>query len=358
MGRRKLDQRRRSPKVAILLNQNARKVNARTIRNLKRQAPHAEIFVTKNLEDAEKAFHKVANGRFDLLFTGGGDGTVCHAVTRVSELCQGRKAPNIGVLPLGTGNAIASFLDSPKVEECIARAGLATRERFSFPSAKGTWGERKAAFGGFGWDAVVLDHYYRWRDYCKKSKWTNWLAEGLPAYLLSGLGWAVPKMLLSPPRWEIKIVNRGAEAYRINQDGTLGTVITPGEVIYEGPAQFCSFGSCPYFGFKLKALPYAASHPHLMQLRVADLSPIKPVLKFAQMWQGTYRHERLWDFLAQDFSVELSGKAAIQLGGDIVGRESHFEVSFTEPASLLRYGHYESPHLKLPLIKRQGKKSA
>jgi len=358
MGRRKPSQRKRSPKVAILLNRNARKVNARTIRNLKRQAPEAEIFVTESLEDAERAFKRVARGQYDLLFTGGGDGTVCHAVTRVSELCRGRKAPNIGVLPLGTGNAIASFLDSPKIEDCIAQATLATRERFSFPSARGAWGERKAAFGGFGWDAVVLDHYYRWRELCKQSRWTRWLAEGLPAYLMSGLGWAVPKMLLSPPRWDIKITNHGDEAYRINRDGTLGEAIAPGEVIYEGPAQFCSFGSCPYFGFKLKALPYAASHAHLMQLRVADLSPIKPVLKLHQMWRGTYTHERLWDFLAHDFSVELSDEAAIQLGGDIVGRERRFDVSFTEPASLLRYGRYESPHLKLPLLKRSKGKVA
>jgi diacylglycerol kinase family enzyme len=344
----------KTPKVAILLNKNARKVNARTIKRLRAEAPHAELFVTESMEEAERALSQVAQGRYDVLFTGGGDGTVCHAITRVSELCEGQPAPHIGVLPLGTGNAIASYLHAPSITECLTNAPRAERQAFAFPSARGSWGERKAAFGGFGWDAVVLDHYFRWRAACKDHPFMSWLAEGLPAYLISGLGWAVPSMLIKPPRWDIKVINKGEEAYRITPEGQLGEPIAPGEVIYEGPAQLCTFGSCPYFGFKLKALPFAASHPHLMQLRIADISPIKPVLQLHKMWRGTYRHERLWDFLASDFSIELSHNAAMQLGGDIVGHERHMDVSLGAPSSLLRYGRYHSPELKLPHLPRKG----
>ena len=68
--RRKL----RSPRVAVLLNRNARKVNALMINRIRRQAPHADIFVTGNLAEAEEALQTVANGRYDLCFTGGGMG--------------------------------------------------------------------------------------------------------------------------------------------------------------------------------------------------------------------------------------------------------------------------------------------
>ncbi len=338
----------RPQRVAILLNKNARKVNARSIQALRRQAPNADFFVTGSLAEAEAALQAVAKGKYDLLFTGGGDGTVCHAVTRVSELCRGGAAPDIGILPLGTGNAIASYLQSPSVRSCLEGASSARRTSLSFPTARGEFGERKAAFGGFGWDAFVLDHYYRWREACRAHTLTAPFAQGLAAYLVRGLGWAVPKMLLTRPRWQLKIINRGEEAFKLSPTGEVLRRVRRGEVIYEGPAQFCSFGSCPYFGFKLKALPFAASRPDLMHLRVADHSPIWPVMRIDKMWRGTYQNKRLWDFLASDFSVELSSRAAVQLGGDIVGHLDRLDVSLSGPASLLRYGDYEGIPVDLP----------
>jgi|LauGreDrversion4_2_1035121.scaffolds.fasta_scaffold211562_2 hypothetical protein len=343
----------RAPKVAILLNKNARQVNARSIQALRRQAPNADFFVTSSLSEAEVALQAVAQGKYDLLFTGGGDGTVCHTITRVSELCRGKGAPDIGILPLGTGNAIASFLQSPSVSTCLRDASRARRAALSFPTARGDFGERKAAFGGFGWDAFVLDHYYKWRATCGAHALSRPFAQGLAAYLISGLAWAVPKMLLTRPRWDIKIYNRGEEAFQISPTGEVLKRVGRGEVIYEGPAQLCSFGSCPYFGFKLKALPFAAARPHLMHLRVADFSPIWPVLRLDKMWRGTYQHKRLWDFLASDFSIALSTPAAVQLGGDIVGHLSHLDVSLSAPASLLRYGDYEGAEVDLPRVPRQ-----
>jgi len=352
--RRRLHKTRSAPrapralKVAILLNKNARKVNARAIQALRRQAPNADIFVTANLAEAEAAFERVAKGKYDLLFTGGGDGTVCHAVTRVSELCRGGSAPDIGILPLGTGNAIASFLQSPSADSCLRDAPSARRAALSFPTARGDFGERKAAFGGFGWDAFILDHYYRWRAACGARALTRPLAQGLAAYLVSGIGWAVPKMLLTRPRWDVKILNHGPEAFRLSPAGEVLARIGRGEVIYEGPAQLCTFGSCPYFGFKLKALPFAAARPDLMHLRVADFSPLWPVLRLDKMWRGTYQHKRLWDFLASEFSVELTTPAAVQLGGDIVGHLRRLDVALSRPASVLRYGEYEGVAVDLP----------
>ena len=99
-------------RLAILLNHNARKVNRKVLKELKEASPHADFYITRTLEEAENALKKIAKEEYDLVFTGGGDGTICHAITRLNELCVGKKEPLIGVLPLGTGNAISSFLET------------------------------------------------------------------------------------------------------------------------------------------------------------------------------------------------------------------------------------------------------
>ena len=342
--RRKL----RSPRVAVLLNRNARKVNALMINRIRRQAPHADIFVTGNLAEAEEALQTVANGRYDLCFTGGGDGTVCHAVTRLNELSEYKNAPPIGVLPLGTGNAIASFLESPSVEDCVRDSENAVKERLSFPRMTVINEDndqpieaRQAAFGGFGWDAFILDRYFKWRDLCKKSSMLKPVGEGLLAYLISGLGWAVPEMLLTRPSWEIVVRNGSSEALQTDQTGEVIKTFAPGEILYKGSARLFSFGTCPFFGFRMKALPLAAATKDMMQIRIADFSPLITTLYLPKIWKGDFSHRRLWDFLASDFEVSLSESAALQMGGDVIGHARHFKVDMSTPADVLRFGEYK-----------------
>lgn len=338
----------KSPRVAVLLNRNARKVNAQMINRIRLQVPSADIFVTESLAEAEKALQTVARGQYDICFTGGGDGTVCHAVTRLNELSEHFHAPPIGVLPLGTGNAIASFLESPSVEDCVRESSSAIKEQLSFPRMRvinedqeESIQSRQAAFGGFGWDAFVLDRYFKWRDLCKKSTMLKPVGEGLLAYLISGIGWAVPEMLLTRPRWDIVVRNGPSEAVQTNQNGEVLKTFAPGEVLYEGSARLFSFGTCPFFGFRLKALPLAAATSDMMQIRIADFSPLITTLYLPKIWKGDFTHRRLWDFLASEFEVTLSEKAALQMGGDVIGHARQFKVDMSTPADVLRFGEYK-----------------
>ena len=341
------------PRIAVLLNRNARKVNAKMVSRIRNQAPDADVFVTSNMREAEEALSRVATGRYDLCFTGGGDGTVCHAITRLSELSGHRKAPPIGVLPLGTGNAIASYLDSPNIDDCVTKSQNARLDSLAFPemvvphqSGEPQIAPRKAAFGGFGWDAFVLDRYFKWRDICKTKPWLKPIGEGLLAYLVAGLGWAVPELLLRRPRWQITVRNGSKEAIQTTHDGTILKRFAPGEILYEGPARLFSFGTCPYFGFKMKALPLAATSPDLMQVRIADFSPLITALYLPKIWSGRFTHPRLWDFLASDFEVTLSDQAALQMGGDVIGRAKSFKVNMSKPAAMLRFGEYKGIKFK------------
>jgi diacylglycerol kinase family enzyme len=333
-------------KTAVLLNQNARKVTPKLINQLQEAAPDADFYVTKTLEEGNQALKQIAKGRYKMLFTGGGDGTICHAITQLNEKCQNKKMPTLGILPLGTGNAIASFLESPPAKDCIPASIYAQKESLSFAHLEHENGNTQAAFGGFGWDAFILDRYYRWRNFCKQHTLLKPLSEGLGAYLLSGLGWAVPAMAVRPPRWYIKVYSGDNEAWQLDELGQKVKYIAPQSLMYEGYAQFCSFGTCPYFGYRLKALPFAALQNDSMHIRIADVSPIIPALHLKSLWQGTFNHDRVHDFLAKDFRVELSDQAAIQMGGDIVGHLDHLDVSMSKPTSMLRYAPY--PGLRLP----------
>ena len=335
-----------SRKIAVLLNQNARKVTPKLINMLQESAPHADFYVTRNLAEGNQALEDIAEKKYSLLFTGGGDGTICHAITQLSQKSQGKNMPVVGILPLGTGNAIASFLESPPAKDCISASIYAQKESLSFAQLDHKNTNLQAAFGGFGWDAFIVDHYYKWRDFCKQYTLLKPFSEGLGAYLLSGLGWSVPLMAIRPPRWQIRVLNGDHEAWALDQQGQKIKSIAPRGVIYDGYAQFCSFGTCPYFGFRMKALPYAALQRDRMNLRIADISPIIPALNLKGLWQGTFTHDRLHDFLVKDFRVELDKTAAVQMGGDIAGHLDHFDVSLTQPASMLRYAPY--PGMRLP----------
>ena len=196
--------------VAVLLNQNARRVTETVMARLRSREPKADFFFTRSLDEAERALQEIAGGGYDLLFTGGGDGTICHAITRLQALCV-EELPRIGILPLGTGNGIASYLGSPSPTRCLSERHQAATEELAFVQCTSSAGSALAAFGGFGWDAFILDRYQRWRRFSNQYTLLRPLSQGLRAYVLSGLGWAVPALALRRPRWQIKVHNGAAE---------------------------------------------------------------------------------------------------------------------------------------------------
>jgi hypothetical protein len=258
------------------------------------------------------------------------------------------------VLPLGTGNAIASFLESPQIEQCLQHPEHARPDHLAFPqlavtstSEEASPQPSKAAFGGFGWDSYVLDRYFKWRNFCKKSRFLKPISEGLTAYLMSGLGWSVPSLLWRRPRWEITVHNGDTAAYQLDQHGAVIKTFAPGEVIYQGKVRLFSFGTCPFFGFRMKALPLAAIHPNFMQMRIADCSPLVTTLSLPKIWRGEFHHPQVSDFLVNNFEVSVSSEVALQMGGDVIGKGDQFKVDMSKPSTVLRFGEYQGVQLKL-----------
>lgn len=90
-------------RVAAVLNARAGAVTAPRIAAV-RAALGPAAWVTHDLDEAAAAYDAIAAGGFDVVCTGGGDGTFVHAV---AALRARGVAPIVFGLRLGSGNAIA-----------------------------------------------------------------------------------------------------------------------------------------------------------------------------------------------------------------------------------------------------------
>ncbi|MGB0648570.1 MAG: diacylglycerol/lipid kinase family protein, partial [Bradymonadia bacterium] len=108
-------------KIAIILNGNAKRVNQRYADRLKAIAgPNCDVFMTTSMVHADFVVQSVVDEAYDLIITGGGDGTVLHTIDKALrriEQKQHAHSPKFGVLRLGTGNAIAYHLGSEKPKD-------------------------------------------------------------------------------------------------------------------------------------------------------------------------------------------------------------------------------------------------
>src|SRR6185437_8394364 len=115
---------------------------------------------TSSLDEARATIRAEVRRGVDLMVFGGGDGTVVMGLTLLGEACRGhaRREPAIGVLRLGSGNAIADTLgagaDVAEDLEGLARNGGVRRE-LPLLDVLGV----RAPFVGVGIDAQVLENH-------------------------------------------------------------------------------------------------------------------------------------------------------------------------------------------------------
>jgi diacylglycerol kinase family enzyme len=157
------------PKVAVLLNANARKVNARVVRALSHVVPEQDLFLSRSELDARRIVQTVLERNYHTVFTGGGDGTFMGFVNEVYRQLEnrgrlpGQRAPRFGVLKLGTGNAIAHFTNASDTRNdgilhdvLRARANeVPGSRRMDLLSVDG----QRAPFAGMGVDGKLLNDY-------------------------------------------------------------------------------------------------------------------------------------------------------------------------------------------------------
>ncbi|MEE2830151.1 MAG: diacylglycerol kinase family protein [Myxococcota bacterium] len=317
-------------RVGILLNANAGRVRKPLVRRLRKAAPRALLFFTHSLEEAQDAIEAAIESGVTTLFAGGGDGTIIDLANRMLRY---ENAPRLGILRLGTGNALATWVGarSPVDDLRAWSVGEAYREiDMRFVQAE----DESFPFAGIGWDAAVLNDY-RWAKQYLKGTPFEAKPYHLPTYLAAAFARTVPRYTVVKRRAPMVTVEvTGGTAWRIDKTGhRIGSEIEAGEVLYRGPAHMVAFGTTPYYGYAMKMLPQACADPDRFQLRISSLSISTAINQLPNIWTGEFEDERLSDFLAQKLHVTFDQEVPYQVGGDARGMRESLELSLS-PLSL------------------------
>lgn len=328
-------------RAAFILNANARGVSDRLIERLAEVVPAGDLFLSRTLEDAEIFVRTVARRGYGRVFLGGGDGTLVSTMKLLREVCAKEKlaVPEVGVLRLGTGNAMALALGAAEAivdaSHVVHQGPIAARPVHFVETDDGTL----TPFAGIGYDGAVLNDYFALREkaktpFGKKAVATVW------GYLAAMLFKTVPDEV-KKKQARVRITTRGdAVAIVRGPHGDEEQTMPAGSVLYEGPAPVLSVGAIPFFGYGFTMFPFADRKPGYVQLRVCAVPiPILLANLFTSVWQGRFRHAKLKDFLVKDVVVESDQELPYQVGGDAHGYRSRLAFKVAEqPLSMLSLG--------------------
>lgn len=338
-------------RAAFLLNKNARAVTDGLVERLAAVVPAGDLFLSRTLEDATIFARTIARRGYGQVFLGGGDGTLVTTMNllRTHAAAEGLAMPRIGVLKLGTGNAMARALGAmaPLVDaHHVLHKGEATTRAVDFVEAVDADGNATLTpFAGMGYDGLVLNDYNWLKQKAHGNAIGKALAETVGGYLGAMLLRSVPHELQAPPT-TLRITSKHDAVFmRPGERGDEEVVVPAGTPLFEGRAATVCVGSIPFFGFGFTMFPFAMSRAGHMQLRVVG-APIPSILAnlYPKVWKGTWRHPKLLDFMVKDVHVESDRPLPYEVGGDAKGtaHELNFRVA-PEPVQMQVLGERVLP---------------
>ena len=325
--------RRFAEKTAFVLNHNARAVTPKVEAQFRRSLPAGDLFVSMSLEDAQNAYQTIMERGYGRIMVGGGDGTLMDAIGSIEKLCDenGYDRPSVGVVKLGTGNALAAMMGSKNALKDAIRASKGEVKNTSLQLIRTDDG-KLTPFAGVGWDGDVINDY----NALKKHS-TNALSRNILETRFGYFGAVAFRTIPQFMRRETPVVRITSKhtAYRIMLNKETGEDVEiaypAGTVLYEGKAPFAAVGSVPFFGYELKMFPFAERKKGHMQLRVGDMNFVKVIANlFPKIWKGTFRDDSLFDFLVKDVTIEGSTAMNYQVGGDAAGTRERVSFSLDE----------------------------
>ncbi len=346
-------------KVAILLNANAKRVTPRVMDKIERLDAKADIFLSRSIEEADEILDTILDRGYGTLLTGGGDGTIVqtvrslfHKTGRVATrgqfkrdlrwlqpVPQHRRAlPPIGVLKLGTGNALASVVGAGKYGQDITRLCRSVEEgeeplTLSLPFMESDGDV--FPFGGLGWDAAILNDYSFLKNHTS-SPFLKHLTNTVVGYLVAAVGITAPQMLVRrPPEVELRTLG---DAVLLGPKGEVARRFGRGAVLYRGPANVLAFSTVPYYGYDLQVFPFAHNLTNRFQVRLSMMSVPEVLAHLPSIWRGTYRSPRLFDFHCERITMSFSRPVPYQVGGDAKGERETLTVGLAEsPVSFVDF---------------------
>lgn len=353
------------PRVALLLNRNAKGVTAKVVRALVRLVGLRDCFICCSLEDAEEAVREVLDrGDYAVLACGGGDGTLASVLNLLREEVAARSRagappkviPALAVLRLGTGNALAYVLGSGRdaaADLRRIRAGVSGDGGTPTPvvapaklvclrtgddvpheaaSAAADCGGKETVcfFAGLGYDARMLRDYYWLRDKTADSKLLRPWVQSPLGYVLALLLRTLPATMRGEHLFRLRVVSLADEAYYMDpRRGDWGLLRPKGSVLFEGVAGILSAGAVPFYGGGFRLFPFAGV-PGFIHVRISNIHPAIATLNIVPLWRGQFRNAKhVKDFLVREALVEVDKAVPLQHSGELVGDVTrlHLKVS-------------------------------
>ena len=253
--------RRNHEQTAILLNANAKQVSPRVRDSLSGLVPAESLFFSRDRDDAHRIADTVVSRGFDTVFTGGGDGTFVSWVNHILDRAETRSRP---VAPLRRPGA--------RHRQRRGRDGRrqAGRHRRPPPPPLRRGPARPPArprhLRGAAHPFAGVGHRCRRPERLQLAAAAGWAARagragragmrgyGLAIALRSAPAPGVP----AAPRSTARSSNTGAPAWRLDAAGDrVGRAIENGELLYAGPCMLAAGSTVPYYGFRLRAFPFA-----------------------------------------------------------------------------------------------------
>ena len=288
-----------------------------------RALPGASVRLTKSAEDVDAWLRALPSLR--AVLAAGGDGTAVALVNALARVTPAdRPLPEMGILPLGTGNGWAHSLGSPKLHRClellaVARGPLPSR-RCGLVDVDGTL----AHFAGTGWDAMILDDYKRQLEVSKGPGRT--ISKSVYGYLTATLLRTVPRVAVHGNP-HVVIENLGDAVFGIDADGTPRRMdgVGRGAVLYDGAVGITSVGTCPEFGYRFRAFPFAERMPGFVSVRAYSRNAFGAVANIPRLWKGQHPMRGMYDWLATHVRMTFSRAVPLQIGGDACGMRRTIE---------------------------------
>lgn len=321
-----------SPKrVAFLLNANAKNVSHKKKESLAKMIPPGDLYFSESLEEAERIIKKIIDDKYSYIFCGGGDGTVVCTINLLNKHTANlpeHQIPLIGVLRLGTGNALARILGARSPKEDIKAILSGQSLKPMLISMVETKDGLQAPFAGIGYDGELMNDFEAIKQLAKGSP--------LQKFFTSFWGFTVAGFFRTLPRQRKRVlpkvkITSSKPIYRIvSQNGRDEEIFISDSTLYEGIAPLICVGTVSSLGYGIKMFPFANKRPGYMHIRVSAV-PVSTCIAnlYPAIWKGSFRHSQLFDFLVKDVSIESNEALPYQFAGDAMGYQNKlfFKIS-------------------------------
>jgi diacylglycerol kinase family enzyme len=342
--------------LAVLVNANSKRGGRRVAVEIGRALPLANVRLTQREAETDEWLRALRRGATPprAIFAAGGDGTAVGLLAALSRVYGEERFPPIGTLPLGTGNAWAHVLGAEKLGTCVRAlhhwTGPLPCRRYSLLECDGIL----TFFAGSGWDAQVLSDYRS--QIAMSTGPLRRINKSVYGYLGAIFLRAAPRALMfGRPR--VLIENLGEETFAIDANGTPKRLanIGPGAVLYDGPASVVGCATCPEYGFRFRAFPFAERLPKFMHVRVYDQTALRALAAIPQLWRGAHPLAGMHDWLASAVRMTFSRPSPLQIAGEAAGLRTTVEYrAFPREIDVVDFrGLYRDPRSPVPMVRDQ-----